>query len=193
MSNKKENNKWIFSGLIISILSLFLLAAHLLGWNNIKFDSPALVLLFIALVPWLSRFIDDATLPGGWRIAFRKLEDRQAIQESDLDDIIDFLFDNFLNGNELMQLKKLSSRKKFNFKFQGDFEKELRNLLSLNLIDRHPRMGVRTAKRDLGDDNNLHDHFFITEKGLTYLARREKILKKREADDDQLTDQKNDA
>ena len=174
---KRKFTQWIVLGIAVSTLSVFALILHLSSNSGIKFDIPALVLLFIALIPWMSLFLDNATLPGGWRLEFKKLKEQQDKQESDIDDITNFLFDNFLTGYELEQLIKLNSPTRFSFEFQGGFEKELRNLLELKLVERHPGKGIRTAKRDIHIDNDLKEHFFITDKGKWYLARLNRTRK----------------
>ena len=172
---KRRLGKWTVLGIIISSLSIFALIIHLRSYGSIRFDVPALVLLFIALIPWMSIFLDNATLPGGWRIEFKKLKEQQDKQDSDIDDITNFLFDNFLIGYTRVQLKNLNLRKRFPYKFQGEFEKELRNLLELRFIERHPGKGIRSAKKDMRLHNNLKDHFFVTDKGKWYLARLAKL------------------
>ena len=166
---------WLALGIIISILSIAALTLHLKSSNEIKFDVPALVLLFLAIIPWLSLFLDNATLPGGWRIEFRKLKEQQNKQESEIEDITNFLFDNFLRGYELEQLNNLNSPDRFSYTFQGGFEKELRNLIELKLIERHPGKGIRSAKKDMSPFNDLRKHFFVTDKGKWYLARLAKL------------------
>jgi len=165
----------IIIGTVITVLSMLALLLHLNANNEITFDTPALVLLLLALLPWLALFIDNATLPGGWRIEFKKLKAQQEQQESDIDDITSFLFDNFLTGDEQTQLKKLNMPTRFSYSFQGNFEKELRNLLALKLIDRHFNKGIRSAKKDIHSDNDLKTHFFITEKGKWYLSHLDKL------------------
>ena len=173
-TDKRKLGRWMALGILISTLSIAALVLHLSAFREIKFDGPALILLFLALLPWLSAFLDNATLPGGWRIEFRKLKEQQDKQEADIDDITNFLFDNFLTGNELTQLQKLNAPDRFSYKFQGGFEKELRNLLELKLIDRHLGRGVRSARKDQSPDNDLRKHFFVTDKGEWYLVRRAK-------------------
>ena len=137
-------------------------------------------MLFLALIPWLSLFLDNATFPGGWRIEFRKLKEQQDKQESDIDDITNFLFDNFLTGYELVQLENLNSPNRFSYTFQGGFEKELRNLLELKFIERHPGRGIRSAQKDRGPVNDLREHFFVTDKGKWYLARLARLKRDEE-------------
>jgi hypothetical protein len=54
---------------------------------------------------------------------------------ADLQTILRFLLQNFVSEYELMHLKKLASGEPFPFKKSDTFEKELRRLLSLGLIE----------------------------------------------------------
>jgi len=90
------------------------------------------------------------------------------------------LFDNFLTGYELILLQKLNSPERFSYQFQGNFEKELRNLLALKLIERHFNKGIRSAKKNIHNDNDLKTHIYITEKGKLYLSRLAKIKQNEE-------------
>jgi len=92
--DKKFNHAYsgIFVGAVITVLAMLTLLLHLNTDNQIEFDTSALILLFIALLPWLALFVDNASLPGGWRIEFKKLK---AQQESDIDDITSFCLTTF--------------------------------------------------------------------------------------------------
>lgn len=58
------------SALVISILALLLMALQLLG--IVEVNNQALVLLGIALVPWLLPFLKSLKLPGGAEFEFQQ-------------------------------------------------------------------------------------------------------------------------
>ena len=58
---------------VISLCALALLLAKLL-WPKMQIDAIAIGLLIIAILPWISSFLESAKLPGGWELKFRNLE-----------------------------------------------------------------------------------------------------------------------
>lgn len=182
MTSRQESNAtpksglWIAIAVAISVLSLAGLALDVA--KIITFDTAALFLAGIALAPWLSVFLDNATLPGGWRLEFRRLQAQQHDQGSRLEqqraelDTLKFLLQNLLTKHERGHLERLSSSAPFPYEWRKSFEMELTRLLALDLIDRQkPNKGIRSAAGDQRPNNNLHEHFFITEKGKDYLKR----------------------
>ena len=77
-------------------------------------------------------------------------------------------------------MRKLNSSAQFTYEFRASFEEELRRLLALKLIERHPWKGIRSAKKDKRWDNDLKEHFYITDKGKEYLTRIERFGKDEE-------------
>ena len=61
----------------ISTLCVLLVAAHLI-WPNVQIDLVTLVLLVVALLPWLAAVIRSVELPGGFKI---ELQDVKAATE----------------------------------------------------------------------------------------------------------------
>ena len=173
-----SNNKYILISLIISIFSLAALLVHL-GYvqfeenKQIEFDPSALILFFLFLSPWLSIILEKATLPGGLNLEFRKIKEEQNIQREEIEDI-NFLLLHFIGDWEKIHLRKLNSSDQFTYKFTTSFEEELRRLLALKLIERHPGKGIRSAKKDKRENNNLKEHFYITDQGKDYLKRIER-------------------
>jgi Predicted nucleotide-binding protein containing TIR-like domain len=97
----------------------------------------------------------------------RAVQEEQVRQGSDLQTILRFLLENFISDFELIHLKKLASGEPFPFRKSDTFEKELRRLLSLGLITRHPNKGIRSLF-SAGDD--VRNHLEITDRGKWYLA-----------------------
>jgi hypothetical protein len=151
------------------------LVLHLRG--IVSFDMPALILCFIGLAPWLSLYLEKATLPGGWRLEFRRLLEEQedqstriAEQRAELD-TLKFLIENLLTKWERAHLQRLNAPEPFPYDWQRSLETELARLLALEFIERQPHKGMRSAAADRRPNNDLHDHFRMTEKGIDYLAR----------------------
>ncbi|HET9875288.1 MAG TPA: hypothetical protein VFQ37_05915 [Mycobacterium sp.] len=60
----------------MSIVALIAAVAHMV-WPDIKIDTITVLLLVVALVPWLGDLLDSIELPGGWKVKYRALEERQ--------------------------------------------------------------------------------------------------------------------
>jgi len=59
--------------LIVTLAALLLALVHIL-WPWIAIDGVALVLIVIAVVPWLAPLFRSLELPGGWKVEFRDLQ-----------------------------------------------------------------------------------------------------------------------
>lgn len=164
----------IGSFIIIIISSLIALILHLLRYGGIQFDNYSIILFVLVLIPFLSFIFEKATLPGGWNLEFRKIQRQQRIQSQEIENIR-FLFFHFVSDYEKEHLRKLNSSNRFAYEFRPSFEEELRRLLALELIDRHPARGIRSAQRDTSPGNDLKEHFYITDKGKDYLARLDRF------------------
>ncbi len=57
----------------ITLTALGIGAAHLI-WPNLKIDAITIVLLIVAVVPWLAPLFKSVEFPGGWKIEFQELE-----------------------------------------------------------------------------------------------------------------------
>jgi hypothetical protein len=64
----------------VTLGALALALVHL-TWPSLAIDSITLVLVAIALVPWLTPIFKSFELPGGWKVVFQDLE--KAGQEAD--------------------------------------------------------------------------------------------------------------
>jgi hypothetical protein len=61
--------------LIISILAATAMLVHLAKWGNVQFDNYSLILLAIAVLPWLSAFIESFSLgKDSFDIKLREVE-----------------------------------------------------------------------------------------------------------------------
>ena len=93
----------------------------------------------------------------------------QAHQENTIKEIQGFLVRHYISKDERMHLKKLDSKKYWEFQ-QCDstefFKNELRNLRSMDLIEGYKNKGIRSLTREGGDINT---HFKITPDGRKYL------------------------
>lgn len=172
---RRHRIAWIAFGVLVSAASLGGLMLHLAG--VVSFDIPALLLCLIALTPWLSLFLENATLPGGWRLEFRRLQAEQKDQESRIAeqraelDTLKFLLESVLTRWERTHPVRLAGDAPVPYSWQRSFEAELVRLLALDFIERHPGRGIRTAQADRRPNNDLRDHFLITDRGRDYLAR----------------------
>jgi hypothetical protein len=63
-------------------------------------------LIFIALIPWISTFLQSAELPGGWKLQFGQVKQEQTKQGEEIARI-KFLLEGFLTEDELKTLKNL--------------------------------------------------------------------------------------
>jgi hypothetical protein len=153
---------------LASLAAIVLLLVHLF-LPEVRIDETTIYLLIIAIVPWLVSIFDTFELPGGWKVTFRAMQDKQQQQETDIA-TLKFLIAHFLTDAERIQLTKLDAKDPFLFKYAPSFERELRHLRDLNFIIGLPDKGFGTLKADDGGD--VKNHFAITELGREYLALR---------------------
>jgi hypothetical protein len=74
MAGQDRRSRWL--GVVVSVVALIAAVAHLV-WPNIKIDTITVLLLVVALLPWLGDLLDSIELPGGWKVQYRALEERQ--------------------------------------------------------------------------------------------------------------------
>jgi hypothetical protein len=65
----------------ISIGALFLALLHLL-WPSLSIDAITLILIIIAILPWVAPLIKSFELPGGWKVEFQDLQDASSRAET---------------------------------------------------------------------------------------------------------------
>lgn len=57
----------------ISLCALTLALTHII-WPQLAIDAIALVLIVIAIIPWLAPLVKSLKLPGGWEVEFQDLQ-----------------------------------------------------------------------------------------------------------------------
>jgi hypothetical protein len=67
-------HQWV--GIGVTVVAVSAAAAHVI-WPNLKIDTITVVLLVVALLPWLGHLLDSIEMPGGWKVKYRSLEQRQ--------------------------------------------------------------------------------------------------------------------
>jgi hypothetical protein len=67
-------HRWF--GIGLTVVALAAAVGHLI-WPAAKIDTSTVVLLVVALLPWLGHLLDSIELPGGWKVKYRSLEQRQ--------------------------------------------------------------------------------------------------------------------
>jgi hypothetical protein len=70
---KSDGRRWF--GYSISVLAIAAAIGHVI-WPDAKIDSATVLLLVVALVPWLGTLIESLELPGGLKLKYRSLEER---------------------------------------------------------------------------------------------------------------------
>jgi hypothetical protein len=102
-------------------------------------------------------------------LQFAKVEKEQQRQGKELE-WIKLLIDLVISKFERTHLCALAGDGPFiaEVKMGSSFEWELRHLITLQLIDRHPNRGIRSLFATEGRVN-VKDHLFITERGRAYL------------------------
>nr|RNJ64840.1 MAG: hypothetical protein EDM05_34370 [Leptolyngbya sp. IPPAS B-1204] len=160
--------------LLISLFSLAIIIARV-ALPNLNLDVITLGLLVVAALPWFSDLLQSAELPGGWKVVFKDIAEIKETQEIQGKQIqrLTFLMNNFLTQNQLECLRAMQAGDKFIFnKKSGVVEQakdDIRRLFSAGLIDRRPGKGFRTLFDQGEDEQNINDHFCITDQGKRFL------------------------
>jgi len=166
----------------IAVTGVALVALSLHLSEKAPLDTPGLILVFIAVLPWLGSILSRAEMPGGWKIEFQavKVEQRRQAQEID---ILKFLLSNFLTEHECRHVAGLGSDTPYYAHRDGTtayFEMEMRRLRALGFIQSRPDHGIRSLLKALSDaggrEINVKDHFEITVRGRDYLRLRAEML-----------------
>jgi len=183
---KKSTRTTVYVRIGISFCALALLVLHRLYPGLFPSDVIGIGLLVVAILPWVLSVISEAELPGGWKVKFREVAEEQRRQSDEIE-WIKFLMRNFLTQYELEHLKRLASLEPFWFDFNSStkpyFDRELRRLLDLSLIEREPNKGIRGLLYDKEgiqkiDNKNMKDvkqYLHITRPGLGYLKMRDEM------------------
>jgi TIR domain len=103
------------------------------------------------------------------RAKLESVQERQGRQSEEIE-WIRLLVDLVVSDYERKHLRILVSDGPFwaDVQRNSTFEWELRHLLTLGLVDRHPGRGIRSLFRDEGR-RDVKEHLFITERGKKYL------------------------
>ncbi len=167
--------KETFTKVFISMIALGTVLVHIL--TPYKLDNIALVLLGIALLPWLASVLRRAELPGGLKFEFQELKAEQARQARELE-AIKFLIGNFLTTVEQDHLDKIANQESFLVtanKTSSFFATELRKLRALGFIQQIGEEGVQSLLKDDGKQRNVCEFFEVTERGREYIRLRNQI------------------
>lgn len=170
----------------VSLFAVTLFVIHMLSPNMFPRDTIGIGLLIIAVLPWLVSVVAEAELPGGWRVKFREVAEEQQRQAQEIE-WIKFLMRNFLTRYELRHLKRFVPDKPFWFDFNSNtkfyFERELRRLVDLNLLERQTNTGIRSLlykkekiqEIDGKEMKDVKQYLLITKQGKDYLKMRDDI------------------
>ena len=158
----------IWVKLIASFAALALLIIHLI-WSEARIDNISIYLLVIGVFPWMASIFETFEVPGGWKVTFRKIQEKQEHQQSEIA-TLKFLISHFLTEDELLHLTKLAHHKPFTFQYSPSFEIELRHLRALGFINSFPGKTIQALQDVRSGD--LKGHFEITERGREYLNLR---------------------
>lgn len=71
MAGKQQ---WV--GVAVSAVAVAAAVVHVVR-PDLKIDTITVVLLVVALLPWLGHLLDSIEMPGGWKVKYRTLEQRQ--------------------------------------------------------------------------------------------------------------------
>jgi hypothetical protein len=165
--------------IVVTVVASILIFAHILR-PEIKIDSVTVALFVVALMPWVSSFIDTASLPGGWKLSFRKIE--KTIEEQEeviaqqrkiIDDLVVFKMAWFLF--DLLKGIYYAQKKNEEYPFSKDKD-HIKNLTFLRDNGYIEIIGIRK----LSDNDNLARLIKLTPIGSAYVEireRRERELK----------------
>ena len=162
---------------VVSAIAIIALLLHLFTESS-RFDTAALVLVFLAVLPWLASVISRAELAGGWKLDFQVVKNEQRRQAQEIE-ALKFLVSNFLTEPECRHLEGLASSKPYPARQDGTtafFEIEMRRLRALGFIQGRPDHGVRSLLKALHDASgrevDVKGFFEITARGRDYLRLR---------------------
>ena len=117
----------------------------------------------------LAEQVENAIGRQELRAKLESVQDRQQRQSEEIE-WIRLLVDLVVSDYERTHLRNLIAEGPFwaDIRQNSTFEWELRHLLTLGLVDRHPEKGIRTLFHDEGR-RDVKEHLFITERGKQYL------------------------
>jgi len=188
MSTEKN---WLRNALqrwLIPLVAFGLIIVHMI-WPGLMVDAITLGLLVIVILPWLPALLENAKLPGGWELTFRKIDAVQQEQKKQQSDIetqrsqikaIYILLDRLVTGYELDHLNRLQDPEPFEVnrdKTPPPFLNELRHLLVLRFLERKKGKTVQGLWNQLKVQGrvDVKDYVFISDAGKEYLTLRQDL------------------
>jgi hypothetical protein len=138
------------------------------------FDTVALALLVLATLPAIAPHLSLAKLPGGFEFAFREVQRRQRMAETELAELR-FIVEGFVTEEELRHLRNIQNNVGYcpAQEHLPTLQNELRRLLALRLIDRREgHLGGRNFAIADGHERKIGEWFRLTPRGVEYLAMR---------------------
>lgn len=193
--NAPEQIKLIFKSIINYTVKVCIsLTALGLGYLHYRFDksgidSIILALFVIAIIPWLSNYLESIEAFGIKAVLpkeISRLKERQSAQKEEINDISARLLSLFVSPNEYSTLKRMSKPEPCPLDLtKPDVENEVRRLFTIKLIERNYNRGFRTLLAEGHDKSsrNIKDHFHLTERGVQYLEMMQTIEKEQPKED----------
>ena len=164
-------NQYIKIG--ITAVATFLIIAHLI-WPELAIDTIAIVLVIVAVLPWLASIIESAVFPGGWEVVFREVKDTVDKQQEQIEDQERIINDLVIFGmapwlfNHMRNIYYAQkSNTEYIFHKNGDFIKDLSYLRDNGYIE---ILGIR----QLEDGVDLAKAVKVLPIGSYYVELREK-------------------
>ncbi len=157
--------------IIISVVGLAFAIVHLT--TTLAIDTTTIVLLVIAAIPWLSVFLSEATLPGGWKLTFiQQKQEEQAKQIATLQ----FLVTHLLTSGQIGHLRRLDNMPPYIMEkgYAPELAPDLRHLRGLGFIEQTSKTTVNDFINEV-EKNGKADasrYFQTTSIGRKYLELR---------------------
>lgn len=168
-----------------SAITAALLVVFYFHNNGMKIDQTGVMLLVVAMLPWLGVFLDTAEVLG-MTFRFRKLEQKQdeivqankliELQQNKIARSYSWLKEltSLMIGEQQQAHLRNAATGDFPAQFYDDspFEDELRNLIAIGMMGRNPRRGFRSLSEEARANDHqvrIGAHLHITERGRQYL------------------------
>ena len=169
---RKSKSNLVKTAISVPAIALLVLA---LG-DKIELSAEILVLLVLALLPWISTIIESIELPGGGKVEFRKIVHEVQQQRQQLDaqqEIVNRLVIFSMSHLIFQHLQGIyhSSRSGGEYLFQGDLEAFRRDLRYLRDNGYLHHFHVR----ELHQGQNLAEVLRLTPVAEFYVDLREKL------------------
>jgi hypothetical protein len=163
----------------LSAVAAGLLALHMLlklGFGSLEggLDAAALVLAALVLAPWIASIVSTVEF-GGYKLTF--LQQEMRTQKGEIE-ALKFMLLSLVSRHEIAHLTRLAEGGPFVIdkgRYRKQFERELRHLRDLGLIDSRPGKGVDIMYNDPGNEADIRAYFELTEDGRKYLKMRRKL------------------